>query len=146
MTKVLDEETMKSELTGSAFFKAPDQAASRNPATKIASNLATMPATQTPSNRDIMQSSSHDATGTTEEDLVELVRLALKELGREAGTHRYTPEEKKALEELVFEYHRRGVETSGNQIIRIGLNYLLEDYQRRKNDSILARVLERLNA
>ncbi len=141
MTKKLDERAMTNELSGSAFFKAPVEV---QVDTKVAGNQAAKTETKQPSNRDALQPSNHDTIeGNSEEDLVDAVRLALKELGREAGTHRYTAAEKQALEELVFEYHRRGVETSGNQIIRIGLNYLLEDYRLHKNASILARVLER---
>ncbi len=144
MTKKLDERGMTNELSGSAFFKTPVEV---QVDTKVAGNQATKTESKQPSNRDALQPSNHDtAGGDTEEVLLETVRLALKELGREAGTHRYTGAEKQALEELVFEYHRKGIHTSGNEIIRIGLNYLLEDYRLHKNDSILARVLERLNA
>lgn len=107
--------------------------------TTVASNQATKTETKQPRNRDAKQPGNQDS-------ILEVVRLAVKELGRVVGTHRYTPEEKQALEELVYEYGRKNVHTSGNEIIRIGLNYLLEDYRLHKNDSILARVLERLNA
>lgn len=107
--------------------------------TKVASNQATKTKTKQPSNRATVQPSSQDA-------MVETVRLGVKELGHVAGTHRYTAEEKHALEELVYEYRRKGIQTSGNEIIRIGLNFLLEDYRLNGRRSILARVLERLNA
>ena len=160
MTKTLNEAAMQTELSGSAFFRPaasvvgtiPKQvgaeeaeAVSVSPMTpssqdaKVASNLATKPETKQPSNRDAKQPGSQDT-------IVEVVRLAVKELGRVAGTHRYTAEEKRALEELVYEYGRKGMETSGNEIIRIGLNYLFEDYRLFGRSSILARVLERLNA
>lgn len=107
--------------------------------TRVASNQPTTIEGQQPSNRATIPPSNLNA-------LLETIRLAVKELGREAGTHRYTSGEKRALEELVYEYHRKGVRTSGNEIIRIGLNYLLEDHRLNGGRSILARVLERLNA
>ena len=107
--------------------------------TKVAGNQATTTEGQQPGDHATIPPSNQNA-------LLETIRLAIKELGREAGTHRYTSGEKGALEELVYEYHRKGVRTSGNEIIRIALNYLLEDHRLYKNRSILARVLERLNA
>lgn len=107
--------------------------------TKVASNQATKTEVQQPGDHATIPGSNQNA-------LLETIRLAVKELGREAGTHRYTSGEKRALEELVYEYHRKGVRTSGNEIIRIALNYLLEDHRLNGGRSILARVLERLNA
>ncbi len=157
MSKKLNEAAMQSELSGSAFFQSPTDkgAVTPEPETgesvdsgatpashyeaKVASNQTIQTETKQPSNLGAAQPGS-------QEILLEIVRLAVKELGRVAGTHRYTQEEKQTLEELVYDYGRKGIKTSGNEIIRIGLNFLFEDYRLLGKSSILARVLERLNA
>ena len=149
MSKKLNEAAMQSELSTSAFFQPPTgnradvaepetgQSVDAGPPvtthhdTKVASNQAIPTETKQPGSQDT---------------ILEAVRLAVKELGRVAGTHRYRQEEKQELEELVYDYGRKGVKTSGNEIIRIGLNFLFEDYRLHGKSSILARVLERLNA
>lgn len=79
-------------------------------------------------------------------DVVETIRKAVKQLGKEAATHRFTKEEKDAVARIVYEYNLRGIRTSENEIARIGIHYLLEDYQARGKDSILAKVVDALNA
>lgn len=95
--------------------------------------------TTTPRHRDTTQPSYQDAT-------IETIRGAVKQLGKEAATHRFTQKEKKDLADIVYRYKGEGIRTSENEITRISINFLVEDYQRNGKDSILARVLERLNA
>lgn len=96
-------------------------------------------ATTTPRNHDT-------TTPPYQGDTIEAIRGAVKQLGKEAATHRFTQKEKKALADIVYRYKGEGVRTSENEITRISINFLVEDYQERGKDSILARVLERLNA
>lgn len=84
-------------------------------------------------------------TPRAKESIEETTRKAVKQFGKEAATYRFTVEEKKALSDVVYTYQQRGVRTSGNEITRIGLNYLLEDYHRRGEQSILAQIIELLN-
>ena len=70
----------------------------------------------------------------------------MKQLGKEATFCRFTLEEKSALTEIIYHYKRNGIRTSENEIIRTAVNYLLENYQANGTDSLLAKVLAKLNA
>lgn len=80
----------------------------------------------------------HDAT-------IETIRKAVKQLGREPATHRFTSKEKKAITGIIYTYKQQGIITSENQITRAGINFLLNDYEENGKNSILALVLKRLN-
>lgn len=78
-------------------------------------------------------------------DLLEEIRRVVKQLGKEAATHRFTVEEKRALADLVYTYHRQGYRTSENEITRIAVNWLLLDFKGRGEQSVLSRMLELLH-
>ncbi len=77
--------------------------------------------------------------------MIETIRKAVKQLGKEAATHRFTLEEKKLLRDIVYTYETRGVRTSENEITRIAIHSLVQDYRDNNENSVLARVLEKLN-
>jgi len=77
--------------------------------------------------------------------LVELIRKAVKEIGKESTTYRFTPEEKKALLELTFTYKVQGYKTSENELARVAVNFLLEDHRQNGRSSILEKVLQALD-
>ncbi len=87
----------------------------------------------------IMLSRNHDS-------MIELIRKAVKVVGKEPFFGRFTPEEKRALADIVYTYKRAGVRTSENGVARIAVNFLVQDYQERGEQSILERVLKSLNA
>ena len=94
-----------------------------------------------------MVASNHDAMiPEAEEELLEAVRKSVKQVGKEPATQRLTLEEKKALKAIEFTYGQQGILTSGNEIIRIAMNYALKDYQKNGENSILAKVVKRLNS
>lgn len=95
--------------------------------------------TMTPSNQDTMPPRYHDA-------IIETVRKAVKEFGKEAATHRFTPEEKRKVADIIYTYHVAGVRTSENEITRIAVNYLVEDYKENGVNSILDKILKALNS
>jgi len=78
-------------------------------------------------------------------DMLEEVRRVVRQLGKEAATHRFTGEEKRAIADLVYTYHRQGYKTSENEITRIAVNWLLLDFSERGEQSVLARVLDLLH-
>lgn len=98
----------------------------------------------TPSNRDTVIPRNQDTKD--DDDFVEAVRKAVKQLGKEAATYRFTVDEKRALADIVYSLKTKGVRSSENEITRIAINYLVWEYRHSKQSSILARVLERLNA
>ncbi len=78
--------------------------------------------------------------------LIETIRKTVKQIGKETTFIRLTPEEKKQLREIDYTYKSQGIKTSENEIGRIGINFLLEDYKAHGEASILAKVLAALNA
>lgn len=77
-------------------------------------------------------------------ELLEEVRKVVKQLGKEAATHRFSIEEKRSIADLVYTYNRQGYRTSENEITRIAVNWILLDFKERGEQSVLARMLELL--
>lgn len=82
---------------------------------------------------------------TTTPAIVETIRKGVRQQGKEAATHRFTAEEKQAIADIVYTYGKEGYRTSENEIARIGLHWLIQDYQEKGRQSVLAKVLEALN-
>ena len=76
---------------------------------------------------------------------IELVRKAVKEFGKEAATHRFTEAEKKGIADIIYTYKNRGIKTSENEITRIAVNFLFEDYRANGENSVLHSILSALN-
>jgi len=79
-------------------------------------------------------------------ETVDTVRKVVKVVGRDVSFVRLSPEEKRRLAGIVFTYKMQGVKTTENEINRIAINLLLEDYERNGEQSMLARVLAALQA
>ncbi len=94
--------------------------------------------TKQPSNRDTTTPRYHDT-------VVEVIRSAVKVFGKEAATHRFTLEEKRAIRDIVYAYEGQSIRTNENEISRIGVNFLIEDYKVNGETSILHKVLKALN-
>ena len=100
----------------------------------------------TTSNRDTMQPLNHDTmTPRYHDTIIELVRRAVKEFGKEAATHRFTQEEKKAIADIIYTYKNRRVKTSENEITRIAVNFISQDYKENGESSVLDRTLKALH-
>ena len=94
----------------------------------------TMPA----SNQESMQPEIHGV-------VIDLIRKAVKEIGKEAATHRFTITEKKELADLIYTYKNRGIKTTENEIARISVNFIVEDYKVNGENSVLHKLLKALN-
>ena len=70
----------------------------------------------------------------------------MKQIGKEPATQRLTMQEKQVIADIEYTYKRQGIKTSGNEIIRIATNYIVKDYKNNGEESILAKVLKRLNS
>ena len=151
MSKKLNEDALQSELSeGSAFFAAPNL---RDARSEDAKALARAPAKGYPglkqtTNLSVVTPRNHEATNPSrsDEEHIETIRRAVNHFGKEDATYRFTSEEKKALADIVYTYSVAGIRTSQNEITRIAVNNLLEDYRENGQASVLVRVLERLNA
>jgi hypothetical protein len=96
-------------------------------------------------------SSMHASTiasmqANTDDALIETIRKTVKQIGKETTFLLLTPEEKKQLREIDYTYKSQGIKISENEIGRIGINFLLEDYKAHGEANILAKVLVALNA
>lgn len=157
MKKKIDTSAIVHELQGSVFFppKPVEPPSDKNSPSHSQQNP---PVVQQEASFDTVIPRHHDTTVSTttpryqdtmipkaEDDLLEMVRKAVKQVGKEAATQRLTIEEKQALDDIEYSYKRRGIKTSGNEIMRIATNYIIQDYRQNGENSIVAKVLKKLN-
>jgi citrate lyase gamma subunit len=142
----------KSGLADSPFFANPRKASEpasfpiRQDAVDETLGKGDLSPRKQPSNQANMQSSKHASVHAEMQDsIIELIRKAVKDVGKESATYRFTPEEKKALLELTFTYKVQGYKTSENELTRIAINFVLEDHKQNGRNSILEKVLQALN-
>jgi hypothetical protein len=161
--KKLDIATITNELRGQSVFfprkqAEPDAQVKQPPTPPLAvqnkprgkTNDTVIPRyhdTTIPKHHDTEAPSNHDtAVSPGDDGMIEEVRRAVKQVGKEPATQRLTLEEKQTLRSIEFTYGQQGIVTSGNEILRIATNYILRDYQKNGENSILAKVLRSLNA
>lgn len=160
--KQLDTSGITNELQGSSLFFQKPKAEIPDPIRSTPPDVPTTPRTplerQEPSlaakdatikqNRPLRMKDSTNASTLSgyQDSVVESIRKSVKVIGKEVTFVRMTPEEKRALADIAYTYKRRGVKTSENEVARIGINYLLEDYKESGKESILAKVIEALLA
>lgn len=110
----------------------------------------TMPSTTQSRTNDPTTAGQNDTTVSrhhaTTPPPIEPIRRAVKQIGKEAATHRFTTEEKRAIADIVYTLGQQGYRTSENEIARIAINSLLLDYQEHGEQSILYCVIKALNA
>jgi len=133
----------------------PDPAVPDDPAgpvaaaeqTPVPSQRAGQRTQRRPASRGTTVARNHDTNASDQvtNGTLESVRRAVRTLGKEAATYRFTQDEKRVLASIVYAYKEQGVRTSENEITRIALNYLFDEYQQNGQHSILARVLTLLN-
>ena len=99
--------------------------------------------TKEPANQPSTVSGNH---ATTTRDLVRRIRQAVHRIGKEAATYRFTRDEKIGLMEIVYQQGKVGIRTSENEIVRVGVNWLLQNHRMQGEGSILSLVLEALRA
>ena len=99
-------------------------------------------------NFEVKTARSYGATrrrhGIMAPSMVRRLRKAVKQVGKEAATHRFTQAEKESLRDIVYTYRRQGYRTGENEIARIGVNWLVEDYRENGKRSVLHRILKAL--
>jgi hypothetical protein len=116
-----------------------DTAKAAKPDTMTLRHHDTAVSTTTPLNQDTTGAHAQD-------DILDVVRKAVRQIGKEAATHRFTLNEKNSLADIEYTYRRQGIRTSENEITRIAINYFIEDYRTHGDSSLLARILKRLNS
>ncbi len=169
MKKHINTAEIMSELEGSVFFppkidkSTPKQEAEKIENKEIASKPAnkqtsievkkqvSSPASLQTSNQtsshDSIDASKHASTIATQPDIIEIIRKIVKTPAKEEVLYvRLTKEEKNQLGDIEYTYGRQDIETSGNELGRIAVNFLIADYKANGKNSILAKVLIALHA
>lgn len=80
------------------------------------------------------------------DETVAAIRKVVRMPGREVSFVRLTPEEKAELADVVYTFKRQGRKTTENEVNRIAVNFILQDYRANGEQSILTRVLAALLA
>lgn len=122
--------------TMAAMFAAEKQ---KNQSVDDESNHATMQPVKQPSNRPAKKRSNGD-------EMLESIRYAVKQVGKETTSYRLHETEKESLDDILYGLKKRGIRSSENEIMRIAINYIITDYADNGDTSVLAGVLERLNS
>lgn len=76
---------------------------------------------------------------------IESIRRNLKRSGTITTNYRTTPENKEALAQLVWDYKRRKISTSENELVRIAIEFVLADFEDNGEQSVVHTVLELLH-
>lgn len=160
-----------SELEGSVFFPSKPQAPmqqeqppvkakeKKNVASMLAkkqtskevnkqvSNSASLQTSNQTRLHDSIDASKHASTIATQPDIIEIIRKIVKTPAKEEVLYvRITKEEKDQLGDIEYTYGRQDIDTSGNELGRIAVNFLIADYKANGENSILAKVLTALHA
>jgi hypothetical protein len=80
------------------------------------------------------------------QEWIETIRKVVKGNGKEIAFARLTSQEKGRLTDVVYGFRRQGIRTSENEVLRIAINHLFEDFKACGNQSVLPRVIEALRA
>ncbi len=148
MKNKLDTSGVLNELRGQSVFFPKEQEK-----TVIQPEAALLPPAKLTS--DSMQSSKHSSnlaskhasTLALSTEMIEFIRKIVKNPGKEDVLYvRLTKEEKDKLADVSYTYKRQGMKTSDNEVVRIAINALLEDYKTHGETSLLATILASLHA
>lgn len=117
-----------------AELRATQQASS--PATQRAGLPPSQPATMPPS-------AQPKAPPPADPSLVRRLRDGLAEQHALHYSYRFTKDEIDALRDVVYELEaKRGLKATRNDLVRLGLDWLIEDYRTRGKESLLMQVLQ----
>jgi hypothetical protein len=95
---------------------------------------------------DRLHASNHASTLAISPETIEAVRKVVKNPGKEEVLYvRVSKEEKDTLDDISYTYKRQGTKTSDNEIVRVAINTLLEDYKIHGANSLLAILLKSLH-
>lgn len=148
MKKKLDTSGIMNELRGhSVFFPQKQEEEIIKP--KVALPLPAQPTSDSlqSSKHSSNLASKHASTLALSTEMIEFIRKIVKNPGKEDVLYvRLTKEEKDKLADVSYTYKRQGMKTSDNEVVRIAINALLEDYKANGEASLLATILASLHA
>jgi hypothetical protein len=136
-----------SRLMSSTSPAAPTAAVAPEVLKTASARMRTGRSPKRPRNQGTVVSSNHETTAESDNGIPFVaIRNAVKQLGKEAATYRFTLAEKKALRDIVYTYTNQGIKTSENELTRIAINFLVEDYRVNGEASVLWRILDMLHS
>src|SRR5258708_1610914 len=126
----------------------PQPAQNGTPSPTLQTERPTLPKKKR--NKAVVIPRHHDTTTPSmvsrhHDTIIEAIRVAVKVFGKEAATHRFTLEEKAAIANIVFTYKTQGVKTSENEVARIAINFVVNDYKENGENSVLHKAIQALN-
>ena len=74
------------------------------------------------------------------------IAKSIREVGKEVCTYRLTQKEKTALVEIIYHYRMRNSRLSENDIARIAINFLIEDFNANRHTCKLSSIVEAMKA
>jgi hypothetical protein len=78
---------------------------------------------------------------------IESIRKIVKNPGKEEVLYvRLSKEEKDKLADVSYTYKRQGIRTSDNELVRVAINTLIEDYKANGERSLLAIIISSLHS
>ena len=89
----------------------------------------------------------HDTmTPRYHDSLIATIARSVREVGKEVSTYRLTVQEKETLAEIIYHFRRDKCRLSENEIARIAINLLIEDFKSNKKSCMLSRIAEAMKA
>jgi hypothetical protein len=144
MSKKLNTDQIAHELAGSVFFPAkPDAEVPAEPQAPEESSQGSEPTSKPDGER---ASTKASVIASEQDSMIETIRKAVKHPGKDVAFVRLTAEEKAELADVLYTYKRQGTKTSETELIRIAVSFLLNEYKTNGQASVLARVLDALQA
>jgi hypothetical protein len=99
------------------------------------------------SNQDSLLASNNASVLSLPAESLESIRKIVKNPGKEDVLYvRLSKEEKDKLADVSYTYKRQGIRTSDNELVRVAINALIEDYKANGERSLLARIIASLHA
>ena len=79
-------------------------------------------------------------TARYHDSMIAAIAKAVREVGKEGCTYRLTQREKSALIEIIYHFRMRNCRLSENEIARIAINFLIEDFKMDDQTCLLKRI------
>jgi hypothetical protein len=125
--------------------KESEKQGSKN-TTVDASTLASNHASKQASKLESKLASNNASTLVFSTESIESIRKIVRNPGKEEVLYvRLSKEEKDRLADISYTYKRQGIRTSDNELVRVAINALLEDYKTNGAKSVLATLIASLH-
>jgi len=80
------------------------------------------------------------------DSMIATIARSVREVGKEVSTYRLTMQEKDSLAEIIYHFRREKCRLSENEIARIAINILIDDFKTDKKSCMLSRIAEAMKA